>query len=124
MTQSPAITLAAGAVGALIGLAAPVINAITGHFGSRRRHQQELAAQILELFASPDTLDTQLGGAGNGTRRRLFVLAAQLDDKPARAAIDGLIDVAARPGATENDIYPEWHRTVNEVSRVSRGGRR
>lgn len=124
MTQSPAITLAAGAIGAVIGLAAPVINAVTGHFGSRRRHQQELAGEILELFASPDRLEVQLGGVSNGTRRRLFVLAAQLDDKPARSAIDALIDVAARPGASEDDIYPEWHRTVAEVSRVSRGGRR
>jgi len=123
MTQSPVITLAATALGALIGLAAPVINAVTGHFGSRRRRQQELAGEIMELFSAADPLDRLLGGSQNVTRRRLFVLARQLDDKKARDAVDGLIDVAARPQVTENTIYPEWERTVNEVSRVSRGGR-
>jgi len=123
MTQSPAVTLAATALGALIGLAAPVINAVTGHFGSSRRRQQELAGEIMELFSAADPLDRLLGGPQNATRRRLFVLSLQLDDRPARDAIDGLIDVAARPEVTENTIYPEWHRTVTEVSRVSRGGR-
>lgn len=123
MTQPTTITLTATAIGALIGLAAPVINAVTGHFGSRHRRQQELAGEIMELFSSADPLDRLLGGPQNATRRRLFVLGRQLDDKKARQAVDGLIDVAARPQVTEDAIYPKWELTVNEVSRVSRGRR-
>jgi len=123
MTQPPVITLIAGAVGALIGLAAPLINSATARWGDRRRIQRETAEKIMDLLAGSEPLDVLLGGAQNAVRRRLYVLSIVLDRSQARNAVEKLIDVAGQRDASENDIYPHWKSTLTEMSRVARGKR-
>ena len=71
MAQSPLITLAAGAIGAFIGLAAPLINAMTARLGARRDHQRILADDILDLFTDGRKLDELLTGPDSSARRKL-----------------------------------------------------
>ena len=123
MTQSPVITLIAGAVGAFIGLAAPLINSTTARLGDRRRVQRETAERIMDLLAGSEPLDVLLGGEQNAARRRLYVLSIVLDRSQARIAVEKLIGAAGRPGASENDIYPHWKSALTEMSRVARGKR-
>jgi len=123
MAQSPILTLAAGTVGAVIGLAAPLINAMTARLGGRRQQQRELADQIMEIFAEPRTLDSLLGGAHSAARRRLYLLGVRLTDPDARHACEELVTSAGQPGASEDEIFPAWEKTIAEISRVSRGRR-
>jgi hypothetical protein len=123
MAQSPLITLAAGAVGAFIGLAAPLINTMTARLGTRRQQQRELADKILDLFVDGQALDVLLGGTQSAARRKLYLLGVRLDDPAARESCEDLIKAAGRPGASENDIFPHWQNTIAEISRVSRGTR-
>jgi hypothetical protein len=121
--QSPVLTLAAGAVGAVIGLAAPVINALTARLGTRRQQQRELADRILELFGEAQPLVVVLGGPHSTVRRQVYLLGERLDDTAAREACLELVRSAGNPGATEDDIFPKWQDTITEISRVSRGRR-
>jgi hypothetical protein len=123
MAQAPLITLAAGAVGAFIGLAAPLINAMTTRIGSRRQQQRELADKILDLFTDGQTLDVLLVGARSPTRRNLYLLGLRLYDKAARRSCVDLVEAAGTPGASEDDLFPHWQNTIAQISRVSRGRR-
>jgi hypothetical protein len=123
MAQSPLITLAAGAAGAFIGLAAPLINAMTARLGSRRDQQRKLADDILDLFQDGQKLDTLLTGAHSPPRRKLYLLGLRLTDERARAACADLVGAAGNPRASEDDLFPLWQKAVAELSRVSRGRR-
>lgn len=123
MAQSPLITLAATAVGAVIGLAAPLINAMTARLGTRRQQQRELADKILDLFTEGQRLDNILGGAQSSARRQLYLLGVRLDDEDARRSCVALVKAAGQPGASEDDLFPHWQNTITEISRVSRGRR-
>jgi hypothetical protein len=123
MAQSPLITLAAGAVGAFVGLAAPLINAMTTRIGTRRQQQRELADKILNLFTDGQPLDALLVGARSPARRELYLLGLRLEDETARNSCADLVEAAGTPGASEDDLFPHWQNTIAQISRVSRGRR-
>lgn len=123
MAQSPLITLAAGATGAFIGLAAPLINAMTARLGSQRDQQRKLADEILDLFQDGQKLDTLMAGSHSSARRKLYLLGLRLTDEQARTACTDLVEAAGNPQASEDDLFPPWQKAIAELSRVSRGRR-
>lgn len=132
MSQSPVVTLAAGAIGATIGLLAPLIAAALLRLGVTRDAQRAVADEIIDLLTGgrpgaeerPLAIDALLGGPRNLTRRSLYGLTIRLRDGVARRACEDLIEAAARDGATEEQLVEPWQRALREVGRVHRGERR
>jgi hypothetical protein len=123
MAQSPLVTLAAGTIGAVIGLMAPIVNSSVTRLGARRQAQRDVADKVMELLGEPQPIDELLGGSSSAARRRLYILGIRLNDGAARKACLDLVAAAGETGASEDDLYPHWRQTLDEVSRVSRGKR-
>lgn len=124
MTQSPFVTLAAGLAGAAVGLIVPFISASFNRRGVVREVQRETADRILDLLTDHRLINEFLGGPHNAARRQLYILGLRLRDRHARLACMDLVARAGSPGVTEDALYPAWHQTLKQVSRVSRGDRK
>ncbi|GLH99810.1 hypothetical protein [Phytohabitans aurantiacus] len=123
MSQSPLVTLAAGMIGATIGLLAPVIAASLTRLGATKQAQREVADSILDLLSEPKPIDALLTGSFSPARRRLYILGIRLRDDVARRACTDLVKAAGDVGASEDDLFPAWQNAITEVSRISRGKR-
>lgn len=123
MSQSPLITLAAGALGAVVGLVAPFISTSLAQRGASRDGQRIVANDILDLLSDSTPIDELLGGRSSPARRKLYILGIRLRDKAAREACERLVVEAGQDGSSEEDLFPAWSHTIQEVSRISRGSR-
>ena len=119
MDQTPVVTLAAGTIGAAIGLLAPFIATALTQRGVTRESQRIVANEILDLLSEPIPIDELLGGRHSSARRRLYILGIRLRDRSAREACEQLV-IAAGEAIDEDGLYPAWSRTIQEVSRISR----
>jgi hypothetical protein len=118
MSQSPLLTLIAGAVGATIGLSAPLISGTLARRAASRDNQRAVAQEILSLYGLAPL--SALIGEDSPLRRKLFSLALQLHDQKAYQACKDLVDAAAEANASAELIFPEWETMNTEVRRTFR----
>ncbi len=123
MNQSPLVTLAAGVIGAMIGLLAPIIAASFTRLGLTRESQRKVADDILDLLGDSRPIDVLLSGSSSAARRKLYVLGIRLRNNAARTACMELVAAAGPAHVSENDLFPAWQKALEEVSRISRGKR-
>jgi hypothetical protein len=111
-------------LGALLGLAAPMVSAASSRRGVVAAAQQQTAAQILELFEADGSLTEIVGGAQSPVRRKLYLHAMKLDQAAAR---DACLNFIALPGtrAGDEELLAAWQLMIDQVSLVYRqAGRR
>ncbi|MEU8423408.1 hypothetical protein AB0C15_21280 [Micromonospora sp. NPDC048835] len=114
------VTLAAAFIGALFGLAAPVI---TNHIGRRDRErdsQRAIAEQILDLFDSPASLSEILGHDDSRVRRRLYLLALRLKSEKPRQAVMNVVAIAGDRDQGSDQLEEAWFVMTDEVGRICR----
>ena len=114
------LALASGAVGAVIGLMAPLIANSLNQRGVTKDGQRAIANEILDLLGEAMPIDAHLGGRHSAARLKLYILGIRLRDETARAACASLVVAAGQDGASEDDLFPAWNETIKEVSRISR----
>jgi len=119
MSQSPWITLTAGALGAVIGMASTFVSGTLTRRAARDDSQRGIANEILDLFREADPA-VSLTSADSPERRTLFVLASQLRQESARKACHALVHKAGQPGVSQDDLFDAWQHVIDEVSKVSR----
>jgi hypothetical protein len=112
-----------GTLGGLVaGLLAPVVGQRSASRVLRRERQADLGRAALVLFEGDETLDVLLRGTASATRRKLFLLATQLDDDAARRASLDLVASAGDPSVPGEVVEERWTTCVRALGRVARSG--
>jgi hypothetical protein len=123
-------TLLGTAVGAVIGLLAPVVTSSTSRRAREQETQREIASSIMKIFEEGDSPTSVLMGQQNPARRRLYLLALRLKSRSARDACLRFIACSADSNdpADSNDstvehpdALTEWESMMGEVSKIYTG---
>lgn len=112
-----------GTLGGLVaGLLAPAVGQRSAGRVLRRERQADLGRAALALFEGDETLDVLLRGRASATRRKLFLLATQLEDEAARRASLDLVASAGDPTVPDEVVDERWTACVQALGRVARSG--
>lgn len=115
------LTLLATAVGAALGLIAPVISSSLTRRNQDRDSQRAIASEIMNLFDDGESPADFLRGRQSPARRRLFLLALQLSSQAAHDACMRFIAHAERPDLGETEILEAWELMMGEVAQIHTG---
>lgn len=117
-------TLAGTLLGALLGLAAPMIAASSSRREKGDAAQRETAAQIIGLFEESGSLRETFTQNESAVRWRLYLLAVKLESKVARESCLEFIAMTGREGAGEDDLLGAWQSMMDQVGLTYRRSRR
>lgn len=125
------ITLLATVIGAILGLGSPIVTGRISRLEKRRDAERVIATRIIDLFDTPMTLEALLLPSDSLVRRKLYLLAIQLERKGTRDACLQLISVAGDQDKLL-ELQEAWYIMMNEVGKtfepkmrrgIGRGGR-
>lgn len=106
--------------GLTAGLIAPYVSSAAAARSARRGEQAELARTALSLFEGESTLERLLRGTASATRRKLFLIANQLDDEATRRTCLDLVAAAGDPSTDELIVEDKWTSCVQLLGQVAR----
>ena len=123
--------LASTLLGALIGLAAPLVATSRGDQDKRRDRQREVAADIMALFEEVSPTFEEFTSSTSRPRMRLYLMALRLDSEAPRQACLAFVAGAgagAGPSGTGHvgltELWDTMMVQVGSVYRLGRAGRR
>jgi hypothetical protein len=109
------MTLIAALVGAFLGFTAPLVSGVLTRRDKNTEAQRVIAAKILELFDTSETLEELMLRPGSLVRRRLYILALQLESVSARTACMRLISIADGSLENRDELQEAWYLMMSEV---------
>lgn len=117
------VTLLATLVGAFLGFVAPLLSGLLTRRDKNNEAQRAILAKILELFDTSDTLEELVLQPASPVRRRLYILALQLENQSARDSCMRLISIADGSPENRDEFQEAWYLMMNEVGTSYRYGR-
>jgi hypothetical protein len=116
------LTLTAAIIGALLGLAAPLVANSISRRDRDVEAQRQIATQIIEIFDSAQPLSELLELDESGARRKLYLLSLRLRSEPARVAIMRVVSVSGSRPVDNDELHEAWFVMMDEVGRLWRHG--
>jgi hypothetical protein len=116
-------TLASTLLGALIGLAAPLIATSRGDQDKRRERQREVAAAIMDLFEEAGPRFEEFTSPTSRPRMKLYLMALRLDGEAPRQACLAFVAGAGRADTGHAGLTELWDTMMVQVGSVYRLGR-
>ncbi|MFC5263702.1 hypothetical protein ACFPJ1_16430 [Kribbella qitaiheensis] len=114
------VTLAAAVIGALLGLAAPLVANSIARRDRDVEAQRQIATQIFEIFDSAEPLPDVLALDESGARRRLYLLSLRLRSESARVAVMRVVAISGGRPVDNDELHEAWFVMMDEVGRLWR----
>lgn len=117
-------TLAGIVIGGALGLLSPLVTARLTDREKSRDVQRQVASEIMALFEDGQSPQRVFTPSESPPRRRLYLLAQQLEDERPRDSCLRFIAYAGNGTVEDGRLDEAWENMITEIGMVYRRSRR